>query len=38
VAGDDLARLLLLLLAGAAFVNISRGTFRRWLHAKFVGA
>jgi hypothetical protein len=35
--GDDLARLILLLLAGAALVNISRGTFRKWLQAKFVG-
>lgn len=35
--GDDLARLALLLIAGAAFVNLSRGTFRAWLHTKFIG-
>jgi hypothetical protein len=36
--GEDLARLLLLLIAAAAFVNITRGTFRSWLNAKFVGS
>lgn len=35
--GDDLARLALLLIFGAAFVNITRGTFRAWLRAKFLG-
>jgi len=35
--GEDLARLVLLLLVAAAFVNITRGTFRAWLQAKFVG-
>lgn len=35
--GDDLARLALLLIASAAFVNLSRGTFRTWLRAKFIG-
>ena len=37
MVGDDLSRLVLLLIAGAAFVNISRGTFRTWLRAKFIG-
>ena len=36
--GDDLARLVLLLIAGAAFVNLSRGTLRTWLRAKFTGS
>jgi hypothetical protein len=35
--GDDLARLFLLLIVGALFVNLSRGTARQWLHNKFVG-
>jgi hypothetical protein len=34
---DDLARLVLLLLAGAFFVQLTRGTARRWLRAKFIG-
>jgi hypothetical protein len=38
VPGNDVARLVLALLAAAAFVNVTRGTFRQWLHAKFVGA
>jgi hypothetical protein len=33
----DLARLLLLLLAGAFFVQLMRGTGRAWLSAKFLG-
>jgi hypothetical protein len=37
-AGEDVARLALLLIFGAAFVNISRGTFRKWWRAKFIGA
>jgi hypothetical protein len=36
--GDDLARLALLLIFGAAFVNITRGSLRKWLRAKFIGA
>jgi hypothetical protein len=35
--GEDLARLAWLLILGAAFVNITRGSFRAWLSAKFVG-
>jgi hypothetical protein len=35
--GDDLARLALLLILAAAFVNVTRGTFRAWLRSKFVG-
>jgi hypothetical protein len=35
--GDELARLLLLLLAAALFVQVTRGTTRRWLRMKFVG-
>jgi len=35
--GDDFSRLVLLLIAGAAFVNITRGTFRAWLHNKAIG-
>jgi len=38
MAGEDVGKLLLGLLALAAFVNIARGTFRTWLHAKFVGS
>lgn len=34
---EDLARLALLLLFAALFVNLMRGTSRRWLRAKFVG-
>jgi hypothetical protein len=34
---DGLARLILLLLAVAAFVQITRGTFRQWLHVKLTG-
>jgi hypothetical protein len=34
---DDLARVLLLLLAVAAFVQITRGTFRKWLGVKLTG-
>lgn len=33
----DLARLALLLLAAAFFVQIMRGTGRAWLSAKFLG-
>lgn len=36
--GEDLARLLLLLVAGAAFVNLSRGTLGTWLRSKFIGS
>lgn len=35
--GEDLSRLLLLLIGGAALVNLSRGTLSRWLRAKFIG-
>ncbi len=35
---DELARLLLLVLFAAMFVNVARGSFRRWLHAKFIGS
>lgn len=35
---DELARLLLLVVFAAVFVNIVRGTLRQWLRAKFVGA
>lgn len=35
--GEDLSRLILLLLFAAAFVNITRGSFRDWLGAKFIG-
>lgn len=35
--GEDLARLVLLVLAAAAFVNVTRGTLRDWLRAKFIG-
>lgn len=35
--GDELARVLLLLLAVAAFVQVTRGTFRRWLRVKLTG-
>ena len=35
---DDFARLALLLIIAAAFANLSRGTFRAWLRAKFIGA
>lgn len=38
MTGEDLARLILLLIAGAVLVNIARGSFRLWLHNKFVGA
>ncbi len=34
---DDVARLILLLIATAAFVNLTRGTFGAWLRAKFLG-
>jgi hypothetical protein len=34
---DDFARLLLLLLAAALFVQLTRGTTRAWLRAKFLG-
>jgi hypothetical protein len=37
VAGNDLARLVLFLIAGAALVNLSRGTLTTWLRAKFIG-
>lgn len=36
--GDDMAKIVLALLALAAFVNIARGSFWQWLHAKFIGA
>jgi hypothetical protein len=35
---NELARILLTLVAAAVFVNIARGTLRTWLRAKFVGA
>jgi hypothetical protein len=35
---NELSRLLLLVVFAAAFVNITRGTFRQWLRAKFIGA
>jgi hypothetical protein len=35
--GEDLARLILLLIFGAWFVNLSRGTARAWLRSKFIG-
>jgi hypothetical protein len=35
---EALARLLLLLVVAALFVNVMRGTARKWLRAKFVGA
>jgi hypothetical protein len=35
--GEDVARLALLLLFAAAFVNLTRGTLRNWLRAKFIG-
>lgn len=38
MAGDDLATVLLLVLALAALVNIARGSFWSWLHVKFIGA
>jgi hypothetical protein len=38
MAGDELASLILLLILGAAFVNVSRGTLSQWLRAKFIGA
>ena len=34
---DQLARLLLLLVFAAFFVNVVRGTGRQWLRAKFIG-
>jgi hypothetical protein len=34
---DEFARLLLLLLAAAVFVQLTRGTLRVWLRAKFLG-
>lgn len=34
---EDLAKLFLLLLAGAFFVQLTRGTARQWLRAKFIG-
>jgi hypothetical protein len=37
VAGDDLARLVLYVIAGAVLVNLSRGTLSTWLRAKFIG-
>jgi hypothetical protein len=35
---EALARLALLLIAAALFVNVVRGTARQWLRAKFVGS
>jgi len=35
--GEPLARLVLLALFGAVMVNLSRGTLRAWLRAKFIG-
>jgi hypothetical protein len=35
---DQLARLLLLIVFAAVFVNVTRGTLRQWLRAKFVGS
>lgn len=35
--GEDLARLLLLVIFGAFFVAVIRGKERAWLRAKFLG-
>ncbi len=35
--GETLARLLLLLVFAAFFVNLARGRARAWLRAKFMG-
>jgi hypothetical protein len=35
---NDLARILLVIVAAAVFVNVARGTLRQWLRAKLVGA
>ncbi len=35
---EAFARLLLLLFVAALFVNVSRGTARRWLKVKFTGS
>jgi hypothetical protein len=34
---ENLARILLLLLAVALFLNVANGTWRQWLRAKFIG-
>lgn len=38
MTGEDVAKLLLALIAAAALVNVARGSFRTWLRAKFIGA
>lgn len=35
--GEEFARLILLALATALFVQVTRGTTRRWLRMKFTG-
>jgi hypothetical protein len=35
---ESFARVLLLLLAIALFINVANGTWKQWLKAKFVGS
>lgn len=34
---ESFARIILLLLAVALFLNVANGTWRQWLRAKFIG-